>query len=104
MGFGKRYFQNPAAAFLRDDAFSCFGFGEVADLDDLKGDFSRPSDLMTLSKSKNLRFFSCFGFGEVADLDDLKGGFSRPSDLITLSMVNVHRIQHYTSTTGRSHG
>jgi hypothetical protein len=33
--------------------FSSFGFGEVADLDELKGGESRPSGLMTLSKSKN---------------------------------------------------
>jgi len=42
--------------------FSRFGFGEVADLDELKGGESRPSGLMTLSKSKNAdAFFSSFG-------------------------------------------
>jgi hypothetical protein len=35
--------------------FSCFGIGEVADLDNLKGGGSRPSDQMTLSTKK--RFF-----------------------------------------------
>jgi hypothetical protein len=34
---------------LKDEAFSCFGFGEVADLDELKVGECRPSGLMTLS-------------------------------------------------------
>jgi hypothetical protein len=42
--------------------FSCFGFGEVADLDELKGAARRPSGLMITSMSKNPDgFFSCFG-------------------------------------------
>jgi hypothetical protein len=45
-----------------DGFFSCFGFGEVADLDELKGAARRPSGLMITSMSKNPDgFFSCFG-------------------------------------------
>ena len=36
-----------------DAFFSCFGFGEVADLDELKGIESPPSGLKILRKSKN---------------------------------------------------
>jgi hypothetical protein len=54
MRCGKGDFSNPSASSLNDEAFSCFGFGEVADIDELKGGDSLPSGLMTLSKSKNL--------------------------------------------------
>ena len=41
--------------------FSCFGFGEVADLDELKGGERRPSGLMTLKSKTAEAFFFSFG-------------------------------------------
>ena len=48
MTFDKRNFSNPSVSSVMDEPFSCFGIGEVAVLNNLKGDESRPSGLLTL--------------------------------------------------------
>jgi len=47
MTFDKRDFSNPSASSIMDETFSCFGIGEVTDLDNLNDGENRSSGLIT---------------------------------------------------------
>jgi hypothetical protein len=70
-----------------------FGFGEVEDLDELKGGGSRPSgsERFRILRTRREAKADPFGFGEVEDLDELKGGGSRPSGSERFRILRTRR-------------